>query len=161
MPSKLMQGLAGEGAVVDRTAFGEIVARLQERGYTVYGTVNEKGAGIFRPLGGVEELSLRCTGGTLPPKHLWYPPFETLFTYDRQTGEFHTDIEPVKHAVFGIRPCDVHALLALDEVFLGGAYKDPHYRRPTGRPAIGGLQLCGGRRHLLLLLDGDGAGPRP
>jgi ferredoxin len=123
-----MQGLAGEDAVVARTAFNDIVAGLQERGYTVYGTVNEKGAGIFRPLGGAGELSLRCTGSTMPPKYLWYPPFETLFTYDRQTGEFHTGIEPVKHAVFGIRPCDVHALLALDEVFLGGEYHDPYYR---------------------------------
>jgi ferredoxin len=128
MPGKVMQGLAGESAVVDRAAFGDIVARLQEQGYTVYGTVNEKGTGIFRPLGGVSELSLRCTGGTLPPKYLWYPPFETLFTYDRQTWEFHTDIEPVKHAVFGIRPCDVHALLALDEVFLGGECNDPYYK---------------------------------
>jgi hypothetical protein len=128
MPQKVMQGLAGEDAIVGRTAFNDIVTRLQKRGYTVYGTVNEKGAGIFRPLGGIEDLSLRCAGGTLPPKYLWYPPSETLFTYDRQTGEFHTGIEPVKHAVFGIRPCDVHALLALDEVFLGGEYRDPYYR---------------------------------
>lgn len=128
MPNKVMQGLAGEDAVVERTAFNDILTRLQEWGYTVYGTVNEKGTGIFRPLGGVDELSLRCTGGTLPPKYLWYPPFETLFTQDRRTGEIHAGIEPVKHAVFGIRPCDVHAMLALDEVFLGGEYKDPYYQ---------------------------------
>jgi sulfhydrogenase subunit beta (sulfur reductase) len=128
LPHKVMQGLAGEDAVVERTVFNDIVTGLQERGYTVYGTVNEKGAGIFRPLGDAGELSLRCTGGTLPPKYLWYPPFETLFTYDRQTGGFHTDLEETRHAVFGIRPCDVHALLALDEVFLGGEYRDPYYR---------------------------------
>ena len=128
LPHKVMQGLAGEDAVVERSAFNDIVTGLQERGYTVYGTVNEKGAGIFRPLSDAGELSLRCTGGTMPPKYLWYPPFETLFTYDRQTGEFHTDIEQTRHAVFGIRPCDVHALLALDEVFLGGEYRDPYYR---------------------------------
>lgn len=128
MPGKVMQGLAGEDAVVERTAFGDILSRLQDRGYTVYGTVNEKGAGIFRPLGGIGDLSLRCTGGTLPPKHLWYPPSETLFSYNRQTGEIDDGIEPVKHAVFGIRPCDVHAVHALDKVFLGGEYEDPYYR---------------------------------
>ncbi len=124
----VLQGQAGENAVVGRDAFDEILARLQERGYAVYGTVNEKGTGIFRPLGGAGELSLRCTGGTLPPKYLWYPPSETMFTYDRQSGALRSEIEPVKQAVFGIRPCDVHALLALDEVFLGGDYPDPYYR---------------------------------
>ncbi len=128
LPQKVMKGLPGENAVVGLPAFEHIVSRLQEQGYTVYGTVNEKGAGIFRPLGGVEELSLRCTGGTLPPKYLWYPPWETLFTYDRLAETIRTDIEAAKKAVFGIRPCDVHALLALDEVFLGGEYSDPYYK---------------------------------
>jgi ferredoxin len=128
MPYKAMQGFSGEDAVVDRITVNAIVSRLQERGYTVYGTVNEKGAGIFRPLGSADELSLRCTGGTLPPKYLWYPPVETLFSYNRQTGQFDTEIEQQRNAVFGIRPCDVHALLALDEVFLGGDYRDPYYR---------------------------------
>ncbi|MDH7578701.1 MAG: 4Fe-4S dicluster domain-containing protein [Bacillota bacterium] len=127
MPEKVLQGVVGEDAVIDRMALTFIFNRLRERGYTVYGTVNEKGTGLFRPLGDLSDLSLRCTGGTLPPKHIWYKPFETLFAYDRVRNHFKADVPPVKQAVFGIRPCDVHALLALDEVFLGGGYPDPYY----------------------------------
>ncbi len=83
MLQKVLQGVVGENAVVDRTTFTFIFNRLREQGYTVYGTVNEKGAGLFRPLGDLTDFSLRCTGGTLPPKYIWYMPFETLFSYDR------------------------------------------------------------------------------
>lgn len=124
---KVLKGFAGENIVVSRSAFALILERLLNLGYTVYGTVNEKGAGVFRPLNDINEFSLRCTGGTLPPKYIWYRPFETLFVHDRKTGNIDADFSPVKHAVFGIRPCDVHALIALDEVFLGGSHIDPYY----------------------------------
>lgn len=119
--------MAEEKAVVNQTAFAFILDRLQAQSYTVYGTVNEKGTGVFKPLENLTDFSLRCTGGTLPPKHIWYRPEETLFTYDRSGNHLKTEISLVKQAVFGIRPCDVHALLALDEVFLGSTYLDPYY----------------------------------
>lgn len=128
MAQKLMHGLIGEDLVVDRTGLRHIYDRLRENDYTVYGTVNEKGTGLFRHLDEYSDFVPRCTGGTLPPKHIWYPPYETMFIFNRKTGEFkEVERHPVKQAVFGIRPCDVHALLALDEVFLGGDFVDPCY----------------------------------
>lgn len=64
----------------------------------------------------------------MPPKHLWYQPWETLFTVRRDNGYLTWETPVVKQAVFGIRPCDVHALLALDEVFLSHAPPDPYYQ---------------------------------
>lgn len=145
--------------MTNRDGLQSIYSGLTSEGYIVYGPVNEKGAGTFRPTLSLDEISFRTTGGTLPPKYIWYPPWEDLCEFRREGRQWrYESIEPgffmlgeavdatlascdrtsrnpaaflerpsPPVAIFGIRPCDVHALHALDEVFIGNQYIDPYY----------------------------------
>lgn len=149
----------------DASGLLALYSNVASQGYLIYGTVNEKGAAVFRPTRSLADISIRTCGATLPPKYIWYPPWEDLceFTRDGRRWTYRKmdpglfahgglmdsflalnaerpessgavprsspDSSDLRIAIFGIRPCDVHALHALDEVFLGDRYIDPYYAR--------------------------------
>ena len=103
---------------------------------------------------------------TLPPKLLFFPRTETLFTYNDKS------LTPVslpegKTVVFGMRPCDAASLLFLDKVFIdaGAEWRfagcsmclgmNPDTLSPGQRAAstsnrnFEGRQGRGGRTHLV------------
>ncbi|MCX6798630.1 MAG: 4Fe-4S dicluster domain-containing protein [Candidatus Diapherotrites archaeon] len=77
----------------------------------------DSGATIFAPWEG-QQLFLE--GRTLfSPKFLFRPSQEKIFFFRKQTGSY--EISPLddkkQKIVFGIRPCDTHALNVLDQLF--------------------------------------------
>jgi len=73
---------------------------------------------------------------TLPPKKILLPQVETLLRFECRKdpqnplkGSVSLDdkMEVRPALVFGARPCDVKAFLAIDRVFTSGPYVDPYY----------------------------------
>ncbi|WP_035107514.1 4Fe-4S dicluster domain-containing protein [Desulfovirgula thermocuniculi] len=88
----------------------------------------EKGVITFKQVGGPQEIVFDCAPSTLPPKEWFLPSTEELFAFSTAGGgiTLQEPPGPKERVLFGLHPCDVRALLALDPVF-GGTYPDPYY----------------------------------
>lgn len=73
-----------------------------------------------------------------PPKSILIPEGETLVKYDGNTiCEVYDD---EKKIIFGIRPCDVHAVMVLDKVMIGHGDIEMHYEERRKNTLIVALQ---------------------
>ncbi len=63
----------------------------------------------------------------VPPRGLFLPEGEVLLEYGK--GKVSEKMPSGSAAIFGIRPCDVHAIMVLDRVMLGHDYFEAHYKR--------------------------------
>jgi len=96
----------------------------------------------FEKVEKVDEICLDFANTFLPPKVLFFPQSEELFTYSRDSKVIvvnpTADLEK-ERVLFGIRPCDLKALSILDFVF-DGKFQDSHYvekRRKTALIGVG------------------------
>ena len=66
------------------------------------------------------EVNLEALNSLLPPKDLFFPQSEKIFSYKRKDGElnFSEAVYEGSQVVFGMRPCDVRSMELLDKVFL-------------------------------------------
>lgn len=77
-------------------------------------------------------------------KEFLFPQQETLFHYSID-GAVQYQFTPLTVPAarptifFGVRPCDITAILYMDVVFLGKNYKDPHYHARRNKSIIIGL----------------------
>jgi ferredoxin len=98
------------------------------------------GATLFAPLG---DSGLYLAGRTdFSPKFLFRPPKEKMFVF-RKNGssyEIHHKFDPTKRVVFGIRPCDTHALHVLDELFIRYYGDDQFYTKRRRNTVLIALQ---------------------
>lgn len=80
-----------------------------------------------------KEAELVLEGNTLlPPKGLFFPQTEEMYEYrvNKQEGSIQDlSAPPEPFVVFGMRPCDVHAMKVLDDVFLTKGYEDVYYKQ--------------------------------
>jgi len=87
-----------------------------------------------------EDITLGTARAVEPGKSFLYPPREDLGEYfapERELADRPT-------ALVGLTACDLRAFKVLDEVFLGGEFKDPYYEK---------------RRQNLLVVSMDCTGP--
>ncbi len=92
----------------------------------VYAPVKSGKGYNFSKLEKGQVLSLDGYANTeFPPKGILMPEGETLVKYGGNTicGVF----DEGKRAIFGIRPCDVHAVTVLDKVMMGHGDIEEHY----------------------------------
>jgi len=92
----------------------EVIAPVKRRGIHDFYTVNS-----------LDEVDLNFKNTTYPPKRYFLPNSEILFKFHED--RIRTVIDSKKRLIFGIRPCDINALLVLDRIFLD-EIKDPYYR---------------------------------
>jgi ferredoxin len=138
-----------------RNAFGSLLETLSHRGYKVVGPALKDGAIVYTELSSADELpagvivdakpgSLRSTVTQLPRFFAWangpqalkpllFKAEEPLWQVQRDAGgqlQF-APMFPASQptAVLGVRACDLAALKLLDQHFLHGEYRDPHYAR--------------------------------
>ena len=98
---------------------------LIEMGFEVIAPVKTEQGTNFSVLEKGSEVELE--GRTkYPPKKFFMPDGETIFRYDLEKEKVKTENKVGKRILFGVRPCDVQGLMALDKVFLE---KDPYYRK--------------------------------
>lgn len=97
--------------------------------YAVFAPVAEDGNVAFKRISSGTEALLDYANATLPPKRVFFPQSEKLFSYrPAQDGvqlEEHLDEE--RKIIFGIRPCDAKSLILLDRVFNNDKYQDTYY----------------------------------
>ncbi|MEW6399422.1 MAG: 4Fe-4S dicluster domain-containing protein [Bacillota bacterium] len=92
--------------------------------------VREDGVVVFRPVSSGEQVVLDYVNPVRSAKELFFPQTEVMFRFLPSPVAGITPVQPDRQTVlFGIRPCDLAALSLLDEVFLGGDYRDACWAR--------------------------------
>jgi sulfhydrogenase subunit beta (sulfur reductase) len=82
----------------------------------------------FKRINPGEKVNLDGYSNTeFPPRQIFLPEGETILEFGK--GKISEKLPVSKAAIFGIRPCDVHALLVLDRVMLGHDYFESHYKK--------------------------------
>ncbi|WP_258360765.1 4Fe-4S dicluster domain-containing protein [Moorella sulfitireducens (nom. illeg.)] len=99
--------------------------KLKEN-YTLIGPVVKGKEFVFAPLSDPGELSLHYQTTLLPPKKVLHLPFEVLFSFHEDQQIIETAQEQQQQIIFGIHPCDVHAIAILDKAYTA-EYPDPYY----------------------------------
>lgn len=187
---------------------------LQKQGYTIVGPTRRDGALVYEQLTHVNELPQGWTdqqaGGTyrlvrrddqayfgyvVGPqswKKFLHAPALRLWRAKRDNGTFQILAEPEsvpRYAFVGVRACELAAIAIQDQVFMGGAYIDPHYKKRrenifivavnctqaggncfcasmhTGPQAAAGFDLaltevCDAEQHFFLVAAGSPAGEK-
>jgi ferredoxin len=89
----------------------------------------------FQKINSGQELDLTDYQNTgFSPKKFFLPNPETLFKFEKY-GKITTEIKSEKRVIFGIRPCDVNAILIMDKVFIDD-YKDPFYQERRNKTVL-------------------------
>jgi sulfhydrogenase subunit beta (sulfur reductase) len=106
--------------------------------HRVFAPVRRNDLVSFEPLDSGEEADLGAGNSDVPPKQVFFPRSETLFTYEG--GEVTAvPMEEESRVIFGIRPCDAASLVVLDQVFNSADSQDPYYARRRENTAVIGL----------------------
>ena len=116
--------------LIEKKDIPDFIDSLKSRGYEVIAPVNQDVGTLFQRVKSGSEVSLDYINTAYSPKEFFLPHDEVLFEYKKKGRGFELKDKPsVKRRVlFGVRPCDVHALLALDKLFIEDL-KDPYYAR--------------------------------
>jgi sulfhydrogenase subunit beta (sulfur reductase) len=95
---------------------------------------------VFTPVTQVSQVRLNYNTTILPPKKVFSPQAETLFTFTLGNGPA---VQPMFDAqprvLFGVHTCDIHALKLLDKAF-GKDYRDTHYFKRRDHTLIIGIE---------------------
>lgn len=141
-------------AVLDRTSLQQLVDTLHTRGYQVIGPTVRDNAIIYDELASLDELpvglrdvqaggSYRLTergdhalfgyaSGPQSWKKFLFPSAIRLWKAQRENGGFtiHEEASEARPmAFFGVRPCELQAILIQDKVLMDGPYVDAIYAR--------------------------------
>lgn len=98
------------------------LVRLLKKEFEIIAPVKKNGLLIFDKISSVKELVKDYINTAYPPKNFFLPDGETLYNYRKSKGIKITYPNNIKkRIIYGIRPCDVNALLKLDKI-LGGEF---------------------------------------
>jgi len=109
-----------------RENFGTFIEGLKAYG-KVFGPVRADTSCSFREIASAKELDLQTPRTIFPPKKFFLKYKEKMFTYDERTGKYEETAEGGKKVIFGVHPCDIHALKLIDKIYLGEP-PDVYYR---------------------------------
>ena len=104
---------------------------------------NRHGDTLFTAIDNLDEVRIDLENQAQNSlKQFFFPQRETLFSYSNPAGDSY-HFEPVAEEIpptlyFGVRPCDLAAVLYLDVVFLKNA-KDPNYLQRRQNSILVGL----------------------
>ncbi|OYT62798.1 MAG: hydrogenase [Thermofilum sp. ex4484_15] len=110
-------------------SYGDLAKLIDEakKSYTIYGPVRKGGSYVFSRVDGLGDMELNYNRTILPPKKFFHLPYEVLMKFKLRDGfeiEAEAKAEPIM--VFGVHPCDLNAILRLDE-FFSRKFEDPYY----------------------------------
>ncbi|MEK7829085.1 MAG: 4Fe-4S dicluster domain-containing protein [Deltaproteobacteria bacterium] len=104
--------------------------------FKVYGPVKKDGFPMYGNITAPGDLNLLHSPTHISPKQYLFPQRETLLRFS--SGECPA-VEPVveaeEQALFGVHPCDIHAIKLLDRVFAYGT-ADVNYLKRRGKTII-------------------------
>ncbi|MBI5175875.1 MAG: 4Fe-4S dicluster domain-containing protein [Candidatus Obscuribacter sp.] len=91
----------------------------------------------FKAVEKASEIAFEALRTILPPKKFFYPPSETLISYDDGRILEYQE-EPEFKVIFGVHPCDLAGLGIMDTIFEDGP-ADSHYVRRRRMSMLVGL----------------------
>lgn len=124
--------------------------------HTLIAPVEEDGIISFKQVTDANEIKSEYQNSLVPPKSWFFPQSERLFTFRCTQGKYELfePSLPSGAVLFGVRPCDLKAILALDPVFYG-KYKDLHYSNKRENTILIGLACSSIERHCFCYAIGD------
>lgn len=148
-------------SVIERNDLDRLLEALRDRGYTVVGPVrrgdaivydtiersadlpagwtDEQEAGHYRLKRRDDDALFGYNVGPSSWKQFLFPPALRLWQAKRRERGFEivSDGEPApRHALLGVRACEIAALQVQDKVFTGGPYVDPVYRERRAQALV-------------------------
>ena len=112
---------------MDKDRLPDLVVGLS-KGFEVIGPVAKGERFTFERIETPDMLRLDYDTTLLPPKKLFFPPEEQMMRFRVADNEVVDDeVYAAPRVIFGLHPCDINALMLMDNVFLG-EYEDPYYR---------------------------------
>ncbi len=110
--------------------------------FTVFVPSQEAGTTTIAKWDGKDTSFLDWYRNTIvPPKATFFPPVEEMFSFQKDKQSYHLELPPSdgqKQLIFGIRPCDAHAMAILDKTFEDN-YEDPYYVSKRKNTVLVGL----------------------
>ena len=110
--------------------------------YTVLAPVKEQGTISFQRLSSENQIDLDSLITKKPPKEIFFPQTETLFTYKISKDEVEIGEIPKtegKRVLLGVRPCDARSFALLDKFFASGDNKEIYYLEKRKTTIVLGL----------------------
>ncbi len=124
--------------VMDKARVPDLVRGLSNQ-YEVIGPVAKGDAFVFGTITDPSELRLDYGTTILPPKKYFVPPAEELMRFRTEDGHVMSDTAHADPRVlFGLHPCDINALMLMDNVFLG-EFEDPYYKARRDKTLLVGV----------------------
>ena len=121
------------------------IAKLYDelaKDYSFFAPIKEKGNIVFKKATNPEEIELDYFNSKVPPKEVLFPKMEVLFEYslDEKDVEIkeRTDLDE-KRLIFGIRPCDAHSFVLLENFFDFGEFKDEIFLKKRENTTLIGM----------------------
>ena len=128
-----------DARVVKKERLPELLDRVAQDAVLI-APVREETVTVFKRVLGGHEVELNYSNSEIPPKAFFFPQTEKMFSY-RTAGddlEIQKEDRAQRMAVFGMRPCDIKSLQALDPVF-NGPYPDEYYAGKREHAVLIGL----------------------
>ena len=127
--------------ILMKNEIGKFYIELAED-YNIFAPVNEKGNLVFKKILNSGEIVLDYFNSKVPPKEILFPQTEVLFEYSLDekdvTIKDRDDLNE-KNIIFGIRPCDAHSFVLLEDFFGFGEVKDEIFLKKRENTVLIGL----------------------
>ena len=99
------------------------LVKLLKKNFEVIAPVRKKGSIFFDKISSADQIAKNYINTDYPPKNFFIPDGETLYNYRKSKGIKITYPNNIKkRVIYGIRPCDVNALVKVDKILLGEYY---------------------------------------
>jgi len=127
---------------IKKESLPEFLGSLKKNFEVIVPAKNASGASCFQEYEG-QELFLGARTDFSPKKY-FKPPKEKIFSFRKKSPSYDIaeEIDETKRVIFGVRPCDTHALDTLDKLFLKFFGEDPFYATRRKNTVIIALQCA-------------------
>ena len=111
--------------------------------FNFYAPIKEQGNLVFKKVLNPDDIVLDYYNSKIPPKDVLFPETEVLFEYETDGKNVtniieRTDLEE-KNIIFGIRPCDAHSFVLLENFFGFGDVKDEIFLKKRANSLLFGI----------------------
>lgn len=127
--------------VIEKSKLPVLMAELAKEN-EVFAPVKEKSIVSFKRISSENQAYLDFRNTKKPPKEVFFPQTETLFTYRTDKKDVEVLEDPAvkgKRVLLGVRPCDARSFALLDKFFSSGEDKDVYYLEKRKNTTIVGL----------------------
>jgi len=131
-----------EQKLLKKNEIGKLYIELAEE-YNFYAPIKEKGNLVFKKVLNPDDIVLDFFNSKVPPKEILFPKMEVLFEYKTDGKDVteiieRTDLDE-KNIIFGIRPCDAHSFLLLENFFAFGDFQDEIFLKKRKNSTLIGI----------------------